>query len=253
MIRSIRERHPVAAALACAFLQFLVTVAILVAGRSVVPPDQFGKVKLVAFASTLLVPIALAQVLGLWRELGLQRVKVTPLFAASLLVCVPYLLLGLRVPPETSVTEVLTIQAVNAFAEELLFRGVIFALLIRLPLWRALLINALLFGAMHLLHGIMDGNWAAAGHQALMTILGGLIFATVRANTKSLWPPIMLHLLLNLSVIFSNGEAAEAAGTLEFANVSSHGVQVAIFAMLLWKTWQGRQSSSSPRYPQVSS
>ena len=245
MLRSLADRHPVVAAVACAAVQFLVTVAILLAGKSLVPPEQFGKIKLLAFASTLIVPLAFAQMLGLWRDLGLQRFRLTALFAASLLVCVPYLLLGLRVPTDTSVTGALSIQAVNAFAEELLFRGVIFALLIRLPLGRALLINAALFGAMHLLHGIMDGNWAAAGHQALVTILGGLVFAAVRADTDSLWPPIILHMLLNLSVIFSNSEAAKAAGTLLFADTASRILQFAVFAILVWRTWPATERSST--------
>jgi len=171
--------------------------------------------------------------------LGLQRFRVTPFFAASLLVCVPFLLLGLRVPEGSSIAGTVSMQAVNAFAEELLFRGVIFALLIRVPLARALLINGLLFGAMHLMHGFMDGDWAAAGHQALMTILGGLAFAAVRAETGSLWPPIILHMLLNLSVIFSNGEAARAAGTLTIADTVSRTLQLFLF---LWIAWNARTS-----------
>ena len=243
MFHRLIDRRPVAAAIVCALLQFAVTLFILLAGKALFPPDQFGKVKLVAFASTLLLPVLLAQILGLWRDLGLQRLRLTPFFFASLLVCVPFLLLGLRVPPDTSIAGAVSIQAINALAEELLFRGVIFALLIRLPLARALLINAVLFGAMHLLHGIMDGNWAAAGHQALVTIMGGLAFAAVRAETGSLWPPILLHMLLNLSVIFSNGEAARAAGTLTIADTASRTMQVALFLWLLWKVRaSGRRS-----------
>ena len=241
MFDRLRHHHAVVLAATCALLQFAVTLAILIAGKAVLPPEQFGKVKLAAFASTLLVPIILAHLLGLWRELGLQRFRLTAFFFVSLLVCVPYLLLGLRVPPNESISGILSIQAVNAFAEELLFRGVIFALLIRLPLGRALLINGLLFGAMHLLHGIMDGDWAAAGHQALMTVIGGLIFAAVRAETRSLWPPIILHMLLNLSVIFSNAEAARAAGPLDIADGVSRGLQ---FLLFLWLVWTGSRSRS---------
>ena len=239
MFHSFRDRHPVAAACGCALLQFGATLLILLAGKALLPPEQFGKVKLAAFASTVLVPVVLAQMLGLWRELGLQRFRVTPLFLVSLLVCVPFLLLGLRVPAGTSIASAVGMQAVNALAEELLFRGVIFALLIRLPLARALLINGILFGAMHLMHGIMDGDWAAAGHQALVTILGGLAFAAVRAQTGSLWPPILLHMLLNLSVIFSDGEAARAAGTLTIADPVSRALQLLLF---VWVVWLARAS-----------
>jgi membrane protease YdiL (CAAX protease family) len=243
MFSDLRDRHPVAAAVAFAAAQFAITLAILLAGKALLPPERFGMVKLVGFASTLLFPIALAQAFGIWRELGLQRFKITPLFVASLLVCVPFLVLGLRVPDGTSVGQELSIQAVNAVAEELLFRGIIFAVLVKLPLGRALLVNAVLFGAMHLLHGFMDGNWNAAGYQALVTILGGLVFAAVRADTDSLWPPIFLHMVLNLSEIFSNGEAARQAGTLDTADLISRALQLGVFVLLLWKA---RASSAAP-------
>ena len=246
MLHGLRDRYPVAAAVAFALLQFAVTVIILLAGRALFPPEQFGKVKLAAFASTLLIPLILAQSLGLWRDLGLQRLGLTPFFFVSLLVCVPFLLLGLRIPDGESIGGIVGIQAINAFAEELLFRGIIFALLLRLPLVRALLINAVLFGAMHLIHGIMDGDWAAAGHQALMTTLGGLIFVAVRAETNSLWPPILLHMLLNLGVIFSDGEAARTAGTLDIADAVSRTMQVLVFAVYLWRSWP-RARAGEPR------
>jgi len=244
MFHYFRDRHPVAGACACALLQFAVTLVILLAGKALLPAEQFGKVKLAAFASTLLVPVILAQSLGLWRELGLTRFKITPLFLVSLLVCVPFLLLGLRVPQGTSIAGAVSLQAVNAVAEELLFRGIIFAMLIRLPLGRALLINAVLFGSMHLMHGFMDGDWGAAGHQAMMTIMGGLLFAAVRAETGSLWPPILLHMFLNLSVIFSNGEAARAAGTLAIADGVSRALQVLLFLWIVWRAHVSRTPRS---------
>ena len=83
MLTNLRNRHPVAAACGCALLQLVVTLAILLAGKALLPPEQFGKVKLAAFASTLLVPVVLAQMLGLWRDLGLQRFRVTPFFASA--------------------------------------------------------------------------------------------------------------------------------------------------------------------------
>ena len=107
-------------------------------------------------------------------------------------------------------------QLVNAFGEELLFRGAIFALLLSLPCWRAVALNALLFGSMHLIHGYMDGDWWAALHQAFFTVLGGALFAAMRYASRSLWLVILLHAGLNLSIIYSNvgpafGPAAETA------------------------------------------
>jgi len=244
----IRDRHPLLAAAFCAALQFGITALVLVLGKMLFPPEQFGKVKLAAFASTLLVPIILATVFGMWRQLGLQRVRITPLFGASLLICAPFLLHGLTVPQETTVAGALSIQAVNAVAEELLFRGVIFALLSRLPLAKALIINAVIFGSMHLLHGVMDGNWGAAAYESVVTMFGGLVFAAVRAETGSLWPPIVLHMLVNLSEIFSSSEAARAPGALNVDDLASRVLQFAVFCWVVWKC-RGSPASTSRSAP----
>ena len=132
-------------------------------------------------------------------------------------------------------------QLVNAFGEELLFRGAIFALLLSLPCWRAVALNALLFGSMHLIHGYMDGDWWAALHQAFFTVMGGALFAAMRYSSRSLWLVILLHAGLNLSIIYSNvgpafGPAAETA--LEWA--------AGLFELALagWVMWQGRSAAA---------
>jgi membrane protease YdiL (CAAX protease family) len=210
------SQHPTLGAIACAALQFLLTILILEAGIHFLPPEAFGKVKLLAFASTVVLPLWLAHALGLWRQLGFGFAGVKPAFfaVATLLVCAPYLVHGLDLGARPSPGGEVLMQFVNAFGEELLFRGVIFALLLRLLPWQYMLLNGLLFGAMHLIHGVMDGNWAAAMHQALVTTAGGLFFVAVRQRTGSLWCAIAAHMLVNLSVIFSNlgpvmGEAGE--------------------------------------------
>jgi len=204
-LRSFVAQRPVASAVACAALQFALTIAILEAGMQFLPHEAFGKVKLVAFASTVLLPLLLAHVLGLWKRLGLGFANVRPaFFFLCLLACVPPLAIGVDLGARESVAGEALMQFVNAFGEELLFRGVIFALLVRLSPWKSIALNGVLFGAMHLIHGVMDGDWAAAMHQAMVTTAGGLMFAAVRHRTGSLWCAIALHMLVNLSIIFSN-------------------------------------------------
>lgn len=209
-------RRPVWIAAGCAALQFALTIAILKAGTVLVPPAMFGKVKLVAFASTVLLPLALAQVFGLWRAVGLEwaRVRPAPVFLAGLLTCLPFLALGVHAPEQASLAGQSSMQFINAFGEELLFRGVIFAMLVCLPRWQGIVLSGVLFGGMHLIHGYMDGNWAAAASQALVTSMAGMMFAAVRYATGSLWLVVLLHMLLNLSMIYSNLEFAAGAGVL---------------------------------------
>jgi membrane protease YdiL (CAAX protease family) len=231
-LRSFAIQRPVLSAVACAALQFLLTILILEAGMAFLPHEAFGKVKLVAFASTILLPLWLTHALGLWRRVGFGFADVRPVFFfVSLLVCVPYLVMGVNLQARDSVAGEALMQFVNAFGEELLFRGVIFALLVRLAPWKSIALSGVLFGAMHLIHGVMDGDWAAATHQALVTTAGGLMFAAVRHRTGSLWCAIALHMLVNLSVIFSNIEPSMG----EAATVVVQRIAIAIeLALAAW-------------------
>ena len=70
-LRRFAGNHPVLTAVSCAGLQFLVTVLILKLGRAFAPAGAFGQVKLLAFASTVILPLLLVQAFGLWRHVGL--------------------------------------------------------------------------------------------------------------------------------------------------------------------------------------
>jgi membrane protease YdiL (CAAX protease family) len=209
----IAARRPVLTAAAFALSQFLLVLAILLAGKALLPPELFGRVKLAAFASTVLLPVALVHAFGLWKQVGFDagKVRPAPVFLVSLLLVPMWLALGMHVREGSDVATDLVVQFFNAFGEELLFRGLIFVILLRLPVWQAIALNGLLFGSMHLLHGFMDGNWEAAARQAAFTSLGGALFAAVRYGTGSLWLAIALHMLKNLGVMYSNVEVAAGA------------------------------------------
>jgi membrane protease YdiL (CAAX protease family) len=207
-LRSLVRRHPVVVAVAAAAAQFLLTILILKAGMAWLPPDHFGQVKLAAFASTVLWPLLLVFALGLTRDAGLwpPSARATPLFWISLLAGLVFLVAGVQVPPGRSPLGELAMQVVNAFGEELLFRGVIFALLLGLPRWQGIVLSGLLFGSMHLIHGVMDGDWAHAALWAAGSSAAGMMFAAVRYATGSLWLVVILHMFINLCMIFSNIE-----------------------------------------------
>lgn len=206
--RQAAGRHPLAAAIACAALQFGITILILKAGKAFAPPAAWGNVKLAAFASTVVLPLLLTQALGLWRAvgLGLDSLRPPPFFFACFLPVLMFAALGVRFDARPDVGGEVLMQFVNAFGEELLFRGVVFALLLRLPVWQAIVVNGLLFGAMHLIHGTMDGDWPSAVVWALMSACAGMMFTAARYRTGSLWLLVLLHMVLNLASMYSNVE-----------------------------------------------
>jgi len=75
------------------------------------------------------------------------------------------------------------------FCEELLFRGfLIWALQPLVGLWLAAVLSALLFGAAHAYQGL-DG--------VIRTGLFGLVFTAIVLLTRSLWPAIVLHAVVD--------------------------------------------------------
>jgi membrane protease YdiL (CAAX protease family) len=217
-IRQFAAQRPVLSAALCAGLQFALTVLILKAGSSLVPKEAFGKVKLVAFASTLLLPLLLTQVFGLWRQIGfgLDKSKPNLFFFACLLPALAFLSMGVHQNPQGTIGSDLVFQFLNAFGEELLFRGVIFMILLSLPQWQAIVINGVLFGSMHLIHGFMDGNWSKAFMWALLSSMAGMMFAAARYRC-GFWLLVAVHMLGNLASMYSNVEFAGGPAAAETA------------------------------------
>ncbi len=238
-LRRLAGEHPVTVAVACALAQMLLTLAILKVGFTQLPPEAAGKVKLAAFASTVLLPLVLVWILGLWREVGLgfRGARLTAPFVGAILVCAMWLAMGIHPPEGSNFLGDAAMQLVNAFGEELLFRGVIFAILLSQPRWQAIALNAVLFGSMHLIHGYMDGDWGAALHQAFFTTMGGALFAAMRYSTGSLWLVIGLHAVLNLCIIYSNIGPALGEGAEDAAQWIAGLAQV---ALAVWVIARGR-------------
>jgi membrane protease YdiL (CAAX protease family) len=205
-IRRFADRRPAGAALLVTALQFALTFLILVLGKQLAPAEAWGKVKLAAFASTIVFPLLATHALGLWREVGFDKIRPSAFFLCCLLPVAMFASMGVHLPQGASVTSDLVIQLLNAFGEELLFRGVIFVILLRLPVWQAILLNGVLFGSMHLMHGYMDGNWSHALVWALMSSMAGMMFTAARYRTGSLWLLVLLHMVLNLASMYSNVE-----------------------------------------------
>jgi membrane protease YdiL (CAAX protease family) len=229
-----KTESPIPFAIACALGQFLLTIVILKFGFSLAPPEAYGKVKLLAFASTIVYPLVLAHAFGLWQRLalGLDRIRPEPVFLASLSTAALFLPWGLRNAGGGELLSDFTIQFFNAFGEELLFRGVIFALLLSLPVWRAIVLNGLLFGAMHLIHGFMDTDWKTAAWKMTVTAVCGMMFTAVRYRSGSLWLCVILHMALNLCMIYSKVQGASES-TVFMVERAANLIEIAIAAWVI--------------------
>jgi membrane protease YdiL (CAAX protease family) len=86
---------------------------------------------------------------------------------------------------------------------------------------------------MHLLHGFMDASWSSAMSHAVMTIPAGVMFVAVRHRTGSLWLAVVLHMILNLSIIYSNVEPAAGPAVYHIVQRSAMAFELALTAFVL--------------------
>jgi membrane protease YdiL (CAAX protease family) len=202
-------------------------LVVLVAGlavydvlRSLVLPKGWHSV---ANAALGVVVLWFGRSVGLsWSELGLARDRVRSGLRYGLAVlAVIVVVLGVAValpstrelfPDDTErvtglrvlLDAAVRIPAATVFPEEVAFRGVVLALLLRRgPLPRALLVHSVLFGLWHLpplLIGADDGLLRAlplATGTFLLTALAGLGFAWLRLRSGSLLAPVIAHIGTN--------------------------------------------------------
>jgi membrane protease YdiL (CAAX protease family) len=103
------------------------------------------------------------------------------------------------------------------FAEEVLFRGFLFAQLCALARWApppAAVVSAAAFGLAHF------GNNGSLG-EVLASAGGGLLLAWIVYKWQSLWPAIGLHVAMNLSWAFTGADRwAAGGGTIDLTSVS---------------------------------
>lgn len=87
----------------------------------------------------------------------------------------------------------LAVALTPALCEEAVFRGVLLSATRRLPAWRAVLLNGVVFGAFHLS--------LEAPVRFLPTAWVGIVIAWAVLRTGSVWTGVLMHLLNNASIV----------------------------------------------------
>ncbi|GIW07295.1 MAG: hypothetical protein KatS3mg060_2100 [Dehalococcoidia bacterium] len=88
---------------------------------------------------------------------------------------------------------VLTAAGLTAIGEELLFRGLLFGWLrTHLAFWPAALLSAFVFGLFHGINVVLPVAFAI-----------GVVCALLYERTRSIWPPVVVHLTNNLLVFLA--------------------------------------------------
>lgn len=116
----------------------------------------------------------------------------------------------------------LVFTAIVSFAEELLFRGLVFRYLLKFGVFKAILFSSILFGIVHLASGVTGvNNLVGTLLQIFNAILFGWATASLVAVTKSLYPVIVWHFIMNfLSIAFDFSFSTIGGWVFIIANVA---------------------------------
>jgi len=230
---SRRWRLPIAILALAAYL-------VILFGSAWLPHDMAGLIAGIAdgvslqYVAAALLCLAAGFVFG-WRELSLGG----PRPWRSVLLVLPSLLylvvffgvaLTLGLPPARAALFLAINLTLAAFAEELMFRGLLFrGLLTRLKRPTAIVLTSVIFGVAHVLNALATGDLATAAVQAVAAGMTGTFFLAIVLRTGSLWPAIAYHAAYDFTIaLVAAGHAPPATAVVE-----SHALAISIVPILL--------------------
>jgi hypothetical protein len=230
-LRDVLLRRPI-----LIWLVFLAAVtAMAIVAKALAPsllsgPAGVGPLQVALQSVMLLMVLPFALRVGA-RRLGLRpvgrRQLMTLLFPA---LTVAYgFVPGFRlVTVETLVWAVLSV-ALAGLVEEVAFRGVLLDSLRSRGLWPAVAISSALFGLMHVSNVFLGSPWYSVLLQITFAAMAGTGYAAMRLRTGSIWPPIVLHAIFDLTFRV----AAVEPGSLFVHSIHMlHGVGWLLFALI---------------------
>jgi hypothetical protein len=174
---------------------------------------------LIANVALAILAAALLTRLRFWNESGFRRL---PAPRDLLLYWLPFsvvlvnLAFGIRSMSWGQAAFYLILAALIGFAEEVLFRGLILRAVAPRGLWKAALVSSLLFGLAHSLNVLGGADQLYTLLQIGYSLAIGFGFAAVTLRTRTLWPLIIIHALIDFtSFLASHGASPAGITTLD--------------------------------------
>jgi membrane protease YdiL (CAAX protease family) len=180
----------------------------------------------------------LLSVTGWWEKAGfttLGRRRDGALYLLPAAIALFSLSEGISVTGWREVVLFAVFSLIVAWSEEAFFRGLILQTLLPAGIRIAIIFSALLFGLPHLfnfLGGLWDPLFVIANAVAAFGI--GVTFAALVIRTGTIWPPVMIHALVNFTALVSLGSLVVPVQTpLQLALTVSAGVVLAVYGLYL--------------------
>ena len=92
------------------------------------------------------------------------------------------------------------------FLEEIIFRGFLFKMMEKDNLKTAIIVSSVTFGIGHIINLLNSADILPTFMQIMYATTGGYLFVTIFYKSKSLWPCIITHILVNSLSIFNGTE-----------------------------------------------
>ena len=92
------------------------------------------------------------------------------------------------------------------FLEEIIFRGFLFKMMEKDNVKTAIIVSSVTFGIGHIINLLNGADILPTLMQIMYATAGGYLFITIFYKSKSLWPCIITHILVNSLSIFNGTE-----------------------------------------------
>jgi len=169
--------------------------------RGTTGPGGVGLVQVALQLGMLLMILPFAVRVG-WDALGLRRLPASRdrlvLMFPTLTVVVGFFA-GFRHVEVSTLTLAFTSVVLAGVVEETTFRGILLTRLLPRGPWTAVLLSSALFGLLHVANLFLGSPWQTVLLQVTFAAMAGTGYAAMRMRTGSLWPPVVLHALFDLT------------------------------------------------------
>lgn len=131
-----------------------------------------------------------------------------------------------------NIVSIITMAVLIPFFEEILFRGLIFnKLRTSMPIWIAIVLQALLFG-------IFRGNVLSGVYAFIIGLLLGVIYML----TKSIWVPVLIHAVLNINIMAIK-EISNMSVLLGFSSINT----TEVIDTFVYNSLNGNKPDTGPK------
>jgi membrane protease YdiL (CAAX protease family) len=193
--------------------------------------------------------------MGWWRSIGIARFGGWRVWLITLLL-LTYMILAywygffgnVSFDPDIFVRSaeargMLAREGIVGFVEETLFRGIILYALARVwgrsrnGLIASVIVQAALFGALHMLHAGAGSPLSTALMVVMNSFVSAVWWGIVVLRWKSLWPTIVLHGLSNASVMIK-GLSSASIEPVTMAYIQATALELPLLILGLWLLWR---------------